>query len=150
MKLTSIASVFATFLALTICIDYVFAEEKALPAIKSRQIEVNKKDPSEQICLNCEANDTSSEPRILSEAGRRGVSMQCFVTNTGHVRITAQNTNRTPRVCASNCFYRDGAGRDGVHRCTGGLVGNFNGTWCDSMTSNMTFKITDVGAFDCD
>ncbi len=151
MKLASITSFFATLLALVISINYAFAEEKPLPDVKSTQIEIMKKNPSEQICMDCAESNTSGQPRILSEAGRRGVSMQCFVTNNGHtVRITAQNTNNSLRRCSSNCYYKDSAGLDGVHRCSGPIAGNYNGLFCDSTTSNRTYTITDVGAFDCD
>lgn len=152
MRAKSILVLCATLPVLCVGIEYVSAEEKALSDIRSTRIEVMKKDNREQICLNCvDAKETSKGPKVLSEAGRRGVSMQCFVANNGHtVRITVQNTNSTIRRCYSNCYYRDDRGYDGVHRCEGGVDGNYNGLFCDGTTSNRTYTITNPGAFDCD
>lgn len=152
MKSKAVRTLCSTSLLFAVCIGSAFADEKTLPGITSTRIEVMKKDPSVQICMDCvDAKDASKEPRILSEAGRRGVSMQCSVTNNGHtVRITVQNTNSSVRSCSSNCYYRDDRGYDGVQRCQGAVAGNYNGLFCDGSTSNRTYTITNVGAFDCD
>lgn len=131
---------------------YVFAEGKAAEDVKSTSVEIKKADPSDQISLDeSDADKTSKEAKPFGEAGRKGVSMQCFVTNNNHtIRITAKNTNSSSRRCSSNCYYKDDRGYNGVHRCQGTVAGNTNGLFCDSTTSNRTYTITDPGAFDCD
>jgi len=119
---------------------------------QTKSIQVIKKDSAEQIDLGVEGPKApGSSATILSEAGRRGVSMSCSTSDGNHrIGIYVNNTNSSSRTCYSNCYYRTSSGGSGTHRCQGTLRGGYNGEFCSLYEGGWTYQITDPGAFDCD
>ncbi|MBV7497864.1 hypothetical protein KW837_26705 [Pseudomonas sp. PDM24] len=110
--------------------------------LNSKSVEIKKENPKEQIPTDISTKDA---------AGRQNVSMQCFTTDNNHrVMITVQNQNTSSRSCHSYCFYSTNGGYNGTQNCNGSIRPGYSGEFCSLYTSNVTYTITDPGAFDCE
>lgn len=124
----------------------IFAQNKSnsseIQNIKSKSIEIKKENPSEQIPADASTKDAT---------GRQNVSMQCFTTDNNHrVTISVNNRNSSSRSCHSYCYYLTSAGYNGTQVCNGSIRPGYSGEFCSLYASNITYKITDPGAFDCE
>ncbi len=125
------------------------AGESGIENLIVESIEVEKTDDGNQIDLD-QGGKIEEGVVILDAAGRRNVSMACFTTEGGHrLKITVNNRNRSSRQCSSHCYYRTSKGRTGTQRCSARVRGNYNGEFCSVHSNNLTYTVTDPGAFDC-